>query len=145
MSIKIQIWDTVLLFSLFRQVSNPLSPSLAHITKVQSLPSWFSTLQSVIAFKIWTNGYSKSRTTLMKRYKRLLLEINSTWKRSKDDNNIVDKSVRKRLRNSHPQTDLPITKHQLRVATKLKTCSSQLLKELSKWFKADKSMLNPKQ
>ena len=42
LSVKIQIWDTVLIFQC-RPVSNPSSLSLVHTTKVQSQPSWFLT------------------------------------------------------------------------------------------------------
>jgi len=42
LSVKIQIWDTVLIYQC-RPVSNPSSLSLVHTTKVQSQPSWFLT------------------------------------------------------------------------------------------------------
>jgi len=39
LSVKIQIWDTVLILQ-FRLASNPSSLSLVHTTKVLSQPSW---------------------------------------------------------------------------------------------------------
>jgi hypothetical protein len=79
LSVKIQIWDTVSK-PLCRPARNPSSPSLAPTTRARSLPSWCSTSPNATASRTLTSGYSRSRTTLMTRYRQLSSEISVTSK-----------------------------------------------------------------
>jgi len=79
--------DTNLGYSTFaltiRLGKNPSSLLPGPTTRVQSLPSSFSTSPNVTALRIWTNGCLRLRTTLTTKYKLLSSATNSTSRKGK--------------------------------------------------------------